>query len=46
VFKAWLDERQFLQVQLDRQSGTLTWPGGLDVAPDGLYRELAGITSA
>ncbi len=45
VFRSWTDPAQFAKVQVDEQSGTLNWPDGLDVAPDALYRELAGITS-
>lgn len=42
VFERWArDPREFLQVSIDPVSGAPTWPGGLDVAPDGLYRELA-----
>ncbi len=27
----------FLQAALDRETGTVTWPGGADLAPDTLY---------
>jgi hypothetical protein len=27
----------FAQVAVDRESGTVTWPGGADLAPDTLY---------
>jgi uncharacterized protein DUF2442 len=45
VFESWTDPANFAKVRVDKQSGTLNWPGGLDIAPDALYRELAGITS-
>ncbi|MGH7468094.1 MAG: DUF2442 domain-containing protein [Longimicrobiales bacterium] len=45
VFASWNDPARFAKVRVDEQSGTLSWPDGLDVAPDTLYRELAGITS-
>ena len=31
---------EFAEVSLDPESGTVTWPGGLDVAPDRLYSEV------
>ncbi|MHB8370242.1 MAG: DUF2442 domain-containing protein [Leptospirales bacterium] len=38
VFSALQDEKLFSQVRLEW--GALTWPGGLDLAPDFLYREI------
>jgi hypothetical protein len=44
VFKRWLDDpSEFAQVRVDTESGTIVWPGGLDVAPDRLYSDLAGV---
>ena len=41
VFKRWTDDpSEFSQVSVDAESGTLVWPGGLDVAPDGLYNRV------
>jgi hypothetical protein len=41
VFRRWLDTPgEFAQVRVDPESGTLSWPGGLDVAPDRLYSEV------
>ncbi|MDZ7780367.1 MAG: DUF2442 domain-containing protein [Gemmatimonadota bacterium] len=40
VFAVWEDEREFRKVYIDEDSGTIAWPGGLDVAPDGLRRRL------
>ena len=45
VFAAWQDPSVFGQVFIDRESGTVAWPGGIDLAPDQLYRELAGVTT-
>lgn len=45
VFKRWEDPAEFDTVRIDPASGTLAWDGGLDVAPDALYRELVGVTS-
>jgi hypothetical protein len=42
VFKRWIDHpSEFAKVSVDSESGTLTWPGGLDVAPDKLYQDVA-----
>ena len=42
VFKRWVDDpSEFAQVAVDRESGTIVWPGGLDVAPDRLYSDIA-----
>jgi hypothetical protein len=34
------DPDLFAQVTVDRQLGTLVWPGGLDLAPEPLYEEV------
>jgi hypothetical protein len=45
VFKRWIDNpSEFAQVAVDPESGTIVWPGGLDIAPDRLYSDVAGIT--
>jgi len=42
VFKRWLDHpAEFSRVKVDPASGTIVWPGGLDVAPDRFYQEVA-----
>lgn len=33
------DPAMFAKVRVDRQLGTLVWPGGLDIAPEPLYQE-------
>ena len=45
VFQSWTDEAEFLKVSIDLESGTVAWPGGVDLAPDGLYRRLSEVTS-
>lgn len=42
VFAAWQDRAEFLKVAVDPETGTLTWPGGLDICPDSLYEEVTG----
>ena len=43
VFKRWTDSpSEFFQAPVDPECGTVVWPGGLDVAPDGLYQDIAG----
>jgi hypothetical protein len=42
VFRRWTqDPSEFLQARVDPESGTVVWPGGLDVAPDRLYQDIA-----
>jgi hypothetical protein len=41
VFRRWAENpAEFLQAEVDSESGTVVWPGGLDVAPDRLYRDV------
>jgi len=42
VFAIWSDPAVFGSVFIDEDSGTVAWPGGIDLAPDGLYREVGG----
>ena len=45
VFARWTENPSaFAEVAVDPESGTLTWPGGLDVAPDRLYSDVIRIT--
>lgn len=30
------------QVAIDREAGTVTWPGGIDLCPDALYHYITG----
>lgn len=42
VFARWSrDPSEFERVSVDAASGTVVWPGGLDVAPDRLYQEIS-----
>ena len=45
VFSAWSDEGEFRKVFIDPESGTVAWPGDIDLAPDALHRRLAETTS-
>ncbi|MEJ2239017.1 MAG: DUF2442 domain-containing protein [Gemmatimonadales bacterium] len=41
VFKRWTENpEEFDKASVDAESGTVMWPGGLDVAPDRLYSEV------
>jgi hypothetical protein len=42
VFAAWRDPQAFAQVSIDSQTGTVCWPGGIDLCPDALYHEITG----
>ena len=45
VFKRWTENpAEFGEVSVDSESGTVVWPGGLDVAPDRLYSEVLRAT--
>lgn len=43
VFRRWEDPAEFEKVFIDEETGTLAWPGGIDLAPDALYRDVAGV---
>lgn len=41
VFRRWIESpAEFFQASVDSESGTVVWPGGLDVAPDRLYGDV------
>lgn len=46
VFRAWEDEERFRDVYVDPESGTVAWPGGLDLAPDALHEKLVTASDA
>lgn len=46
VFSAWEDPDVFRSVEIDEESGTVVWPGELDLAPDALHKELAPVTTS
>jgi uncharacterized protein DUF2442 len=39
VFEPLRDPDYFARVKADPESGTITWPNGLDMAPEPLYNE-------
>lgn len=39
ILKQLEDPQFFEQVHVDRELGTVTWPGELDLDPDNLYRQ-------
>ncbi len=39
MFAALSDPAYFRKVRVDRELGTITWPNGLDLAPEVLYEE-------
>jgi Protein of unknown function (DUF2442) len=41
VFAPLRDPAFFAQVRLDPEIGTITWPGGVDLAPEVLYKRAA-----
>jgi hypothetical protein len=43
VFERWTDEEEFRKVRIDEETGTIAWPGEIDLAPDALYRDVAGV---
>lgn len=45
VFQRWADNpEEFSRAEVDPESGTVVWPGGLDIAPDRLYQDVARST--
>jgi hypothetical protein len=40
VFAAWSDEAEFQKIFVDEESGTVAWPGNIDLAPDALHQRL------
>lgn len=43
VFAAWRDQSVFNSVSVDSESGTVTWPGDIDLAPDALYKDISSV---
>lgn len=42
VFARWKDPAEFEQVRVAPTTGTVTWPGDLDLDPDVLYSKVTG----
>ena len=40
IFKSLLELKNFRQMKVDAELGTICWPNGADIAPDTLYGEL------
>jgi len=40
VFEAARTREGFAKVEVDAETGTVTWPGGADLAPDTLYERV------
>jgi hypothetical protein len=43
VFQGWEDPEEFRKVFIDEETGTIAWPGNIDLAPDALYQDVAGV---
>lgn len=43
VFEPLKDRDYFLQVRVDPEAGTITWPNGADLDPDVLYSRVTGV---
>lgn len=46
VFEPLSDPAYFARVEVDPEIGTITWPGGLDMAPEPLYERCAARATA
>ncbi len=42
VFSKWLEPGFFELVAVDKESHTVTWPGGIDLSPESLYEDISG----
>jgi hypothetical protein len=42
VFAAWNDPAEFMKVSISPKTGTVCWPGGIDLDPDMLYSKVTG----
>jgi hypothetical protein len=45
VFRRWEAAREFARVRVDPETETVVWPGDLHLAPDALYRDIAGASA-
>jgi hypothetical protein len=45
VFAAWKDPEFFELVSVDPFTGTVSWPGDIDLAPDALYRDVTSVST-
>lgn len=44
VFKSWDADDNFFKVTIDKESGAITWPGGIDIDTLNAYCKIKGIT--
>lgn len=42
VFSKFKEPGFFASVSIDKESHTVAWPGGIDLAPESLYEEITG----
>lgn len=42
VFAGWREPADFARVAVDETTGTVCWPGGIDLDPDVLYSKMTG----
>ena len=42
VFASWKSPGFFEKVSIDPETGTVAWPGGIDLCPENLYHDLTG----
>ena len=42
VFASWQDPSVFGKVAIDADTGTVCWPGGIDLCPENLYHDVTG----
>lgn len=45
VFTVWNDFNEFKKVTINPNTGTVTWPGGLDLCPYKLYQDILKSTA-
>jgi hypothetical protein len=43
VFRSWENPEEFRKVFIDEETGTIAWPGNIDLAPDALHQDVAGV---
>ena len=46
VFRAWNDPAFFESMYVDRELGTVAWPGEIDLAPDAIYDDLTAASES
>ena len=46
VFEIWKDPIEFRKVFVDRETGTIAWPGGIDLCPDTLYEDVIAVRTS